>query len=61
MTSGRAPTALRPHQPVHEALDAMATGGVRQLPVIDLDDKVIGLIDEAAIAREVLRAHARKR
>lgn len=53
-----APNSLRPNDTATRALEVMASLGVRQLPVTDADDHVLGLIDEAAIARAYLRARA---
>lgn len=57
----RPPVALRPHELVSRALDLMASMGVRELPVVDGDQRVLGMIDEAAIAREYMRVHAAAR
>ncbi len=54
----RPPVSVRPHEQLQRALDKMGELAARQLPVIDLDDRVVGLIDEAAIAHELLRVHA---
>lgn len=35
--------------------------GVRELPVVDRDQHVLGLVDEATIAREYMRARALER
>jgi chloride channel protein, CIC family len=53
--------SLRPHDTVAHALELMGSIGVRELPVIDLDGHVLGLVDEAAIAREFMRARAADR
>ena len=57
----RAPSALRQHELVSQALELMIAMGVRELPVVDRDMRVLGLIDEAAIAREYMRSHAAER
>ena len=57
----RPPVALRPHDLVSRALDMMTSMGVRELPVVDGERRVIGLVDEAAIAREFMRARRRSR
>ena len=49
---------LRQHELVTRALDLMASLGVRELPVIDDDQHVLGLLDEAAIAHEYVRVRA---
>lgn len=35
--------------------------GVRELPVVDDERRVLGLVDEAEIAREFMRARAAER
>lgn len=57
----RPPVALRPHDLVSRALDMMTSMGVREIPVIDEERRVIGLVDEASIAREFMRARAAER
>ena len=57
----RPPVALRQHELVSRALDLMMSMGVRELPVVDDEQRVLGLIDEAAIAREYMRARAAER
>ena len=57
----RPPVALREHELVSRALDLMTSMGVRELPVVDNDMRVLGLIDEAAIAREYMRSRAVER
>jgi len=57
----RAPVALRQHELVSQALDLMMSMGVRELPIVDGDMRVLGLIDEAAIAREYMRSRAAER
>jgi CBS domain-containing protein len=54
----RSPVALRPQDLVSRALELMTAMGVRELPVVDDDQHLLGLIDEAAIAHEYIRAHA---
>jgi CIC family chloride channel protein len=54
----RPAVGLRGHDLVSRALDVMASLGVRELPVIDDDQRVLGLIDEAAIAHEYVRVRA---
>ncbi len=54
----RPPTTVVPHELVSRALDLMASIGVRELPVVDSNRRVVGMIDEAAIAREYVRTHA---
>jgi chloride channel protein, CIC family len=57
----RPPAALTQHDPVTRAIDLMTAMEVRELPVIDGDQHVLGLVDEAAIAREYMRARALER
>jgi chloride channel protein, CIC family len=57
----RQPVALRRQELVSHALDLMTSMGVRELPVVDDDQHVVGLIDEAAIAREYMRSRAAER
>lgn len=57
----RPATSVRPHEQVQRALDKMRELGVRQLPVLDLEDRVAGLIDEASVAHELLRVHAARK
>ena len=54
----RPPVSLSQDDLLGRALDLMMSMGVRELPVIDRDQRVLGLIDEAAIARAYMRAHA---
>ena len=39
----------------------MMSMSVRELPVVDADHHVLGLIDEAAIAHELMRARTAER
>ncbi len=57
----RPPVAVRRTDLVSRALDQMTSMGVRELPVIDEERRVIGLLDEAAVAREFMRARAAER
>jgi CIC family chloride channel protein len=57
----RPPVALRPDALVTRALDLMKSIGVRELPVVDGDLHVLGMLDEAAVAREYMRARAAER
>jgi CIC family chloride channel protein len=51
----RPPAALSPTQTIAQALDVMMSMGVRALPVVDGEQRVLGLLDEAAIAHELVR------
>jgi len=57
----RPPVGLEQHERVTRAVDLMAELGVRELPVVDRDQHVLGLVDEATIAREYMRARALER
>jgi CIC family chloride channel protein len=57
----RPPVALQRHELVSRALELLASMGVRELPVVDGERHVLGMIDEATIAREYLRARAAER
>jgi CIC family chloride channel protein len=54
----RPPVALRRNELVSRALELMTSIGVRELPVVDDDQRILGVIDEAAIAHEYVRARA---
>jgi len=57
----RPSVTLRRHELVSRALELMTSIGVRELPVVDDDDRVLGLVDEAAIAHEYVRVRAAAR
>lgn len=57
----RPPVGLRQADLVSHALHVMRSLGVRELPVLDADGRVLGLLDEAAIAHEYMRARAADR
>ncbi len=57
----RPPVALRQHELVSRALELMMSMGVRELPIVDADRRVLGLVSEAEIAREFMRARAAAR
>lgn len=57
----RPPVALQRHDLVSRALDLMMSMGIREIPVLDDDQRFLGLVDEAAIAREFMRARAAAR
>jgi len=56
----RRPVALRERELVSRALELMMSSGVRELPVVDGDQRVLGMIDEADVAHEYMRARAAK-
>jgi CBS domain-containing protein len=55
----RPPTALREHDTPRTAYDRMASSGLRELPVVDAGRRVVGLVNEVAIARADLQARHR--
>ncbi len=57
----RPAVALGQHELATRALELMLAMGVRELPVIDAEQHVIGFIDEAKIAREFMRVRAAER
>jgi CIC family chloride channel protein len=54
----RPAVALRRHDLVSRALELMSSIGVRQLPVVDDSEQVLGMLDEATIAHEYMRVRA---
>ena len=44
---------VRPDEDLSEALKLMASNQVRRLPVVDEDDRLVGVVAQADIAREV--------
>lgn len=52
----RPPIALREHDTLRTAYDRMVSSGLRELPVVDAGRRVIGLVNEIAIARAYLQA-----
>jgi CIC family chloride channel protein len=57
----RPPILLKRDELVSRALEVMLSVGVRELPVVDAEQQLLGLIDEASIAREYMRARALSR
>jgi CBS domain-containing protein len=57
----RPPVALLATDLASRALELMLSMGVRELPLVDPDGKLLGLITEAAIAHEYMRARAAQR
>jgi CIC family chloride channel protein len=53
-----APIAVTPDDNLAVAFELMRVNGLPQLPVVDRDGQLVGVIDEAAIAREYLRLQA---
>jgi len=54
----RPPVVLRAVEGVTRALDLMSSSGLRQLPVVGADELMVGLVDEASIARALVRMRA---
>jgi len=57
----RPPISLREGDLLHTALELMTTEGVRALPVVDAEGRVLGMIDETAVALAYLHARALRR
>jgi CIC family chloride channel protein len=57
----RPPMALQPTDLASRALELMLSMGVRELPLVDSEGKLLGLITEAAIAHEYMRTRAAQR
>jgi CIC family chloride channel protein len=57
----RPPVVLQPSHRVTHAVDLMASLGVSELPVVDAEHHVLGMVHELAIAREYMRARAAER
>jgi chloride channel protein, CIC family len=53
----RPPVALGRRDSISRAMRMLQSIGVRELPVIDDAGMLVGLVEEAAIARELVRAH----
>ena len=51
----QAPLSVRPQDSLRSALDVMVAHGVREIPVIDELGSLIGLVDEATLAKAYLR------
>ena len=54
----RPPVTVSPDDDLHTALERMLANGIRRLPVVDLDGKIEGFVDEATIAKAYLHGHA---
>jgi CBS domain-containing protein len=57
----RPPMTLQANDFASRALELMLSMGVRELPLVDPDGKLLGLITEAAIAHEYMRTRAAQR
>lgn len=53
----RPPIAVRRRDDLRTALETMLAHGIRRLPVVDEETRVLGFVDEDTIARAYLRAH----
>ena len=52
----RPPIALREHDTLRAAYDRMMASGLRELPIVDAGRRVVGLVNEVAIAHAYLQA-----
>ena len=52
----RAPVSVRAHDDMRTVFELMRAEGLRELPVVDDNDCVIGLVDEADVAQVYLKA-----
>lgn len=57
----RPPVALKRGELASVGLERMSAMGVRELPVVTDDERVVGLVDEADIARAYIRARSLER
>ena len=55
----RPATVLRPEDSIRTAFDAMVENHVRELPVTDAESRVVGFVDESAIARAFIGSRER--
>jgi CIC family chloride channel protein len=55
----QAPVSVRVEDDLRVATERMVSQGLRELPVLDADGRVLGLLDEAEIAEVYLKASAR--
>lgn len=49
--------SCRPTDPIHVALKIMETNQIRRLPVLDANDRLVGLLSLADLSREAAREH----
>lgn len=54
----RPPVGVKQHDPLRKAFETMRAEGIRELPVVDEDGRVVGFIDEGSLAHAYLRASA---
>jgi CBS domain-containing protein len=52
-------TAVRPETPIKEAAAVLAVNGFTALPVVDGDDRLIGIVTEADVVRDRVPRDAR--
>ncbi len=57
----RPPVSLQREALASAALDTMVSMGLSEVPVVDEQQRILGMIDEASIAREYMRARAAER
>ena len=55
----RPPVAVMAGDDPHRALETMHANGIRRLPVVDDDGRILGFVDEGAIAKAYLHGHTR--
>lgn len=53
----RPPVAVRAQDDLHTALEVMLANGISRIPVVDDEGRILGFVDEAAIAKAYLRGH----
>jgi chloride channel protein, CIC family len=54
----RPPVGVLQHEPLRKAFEIMRAEGIRELPVLDADGRIVGFIDEGSLAHAYLRASA---
>ncbi len=54
----RPPVGVLQNDPLRKAFETMRAEGIRELPVLDRDDRVVGFIDEGSLAHAYLQASA---
>jgi chloride channel protein, CIC family len=57
----RPPIALREHNTLRTAYDLLVSSGLRELPVVNAERRVVGLVNEVAIAHAYLQARRTSR
>jgi chloride channel protein, CIC family len=56
----RPPVGVLLHEPLRKAFETMRAEGIRELPVLDAEGRVVGFIDEGSLAHAYLRASAQR-